>query len=115
MHRRALEIWERLLGTDAPYVATILNEIEKNHLKQDQYAQAEPFAKRALAIHEKAYGPNEKALLESLNTLVCIYNSLGKFTESSQSISTLKFQRWPVPPSPTTTNGAQNKGWAYSG
>jgi len=49
-------------------VATSLNNLAELYYIQGQYAKAEPLHKRALAIREKALGPNHPDVATSLNT-----------------------------------------------
>ncbi len=47
-----------------------------------QYAQAEPLYQRALAIDEKALGPEHPAVATGLNNLALLYYAEGKYTEA---------------------------------
>src|SRR5262249_38945600 len=44
-----------------------------------RYAQAEPLAKRALAIREKVLGPDNPRVTESLDDLGLLYQSQGRY------------------------------------
>jgi tetratricopeptide (TPR) repeat protein len=54
LYKRGLVIQEKALGPEHPVVATSLNNLAGLYRAQGQYAQAELFYKRALAIQEKA-------------------------------------------------------------
>src|SRR5271170_1153504 len=47
-----------------------------------QYAEAEPLHKRALAIREKALGPDHPDVATILNNLTRIYQAQGRYTEA---------------------------------
>jgi len=49
---------------------------------QGRYQEAIPIAKRALAIHEKALGPEHPAVAQSLNNLALLYYSLGDYAKA---------------------------------
>jgi len=54
-------------------VATSLSNLAALHDSQDQYAKAEPLYNRALAIREKALGPEHPDVATSLNNLAMLY------------------------------------------
>jgi len=47
-----------------------------------EYAQAEPLFRRALAIDEKAWGPEHRETATSLNNLASLYQDQGKYEEA---------------------------------
>jgi len=49
---------------------------------QGQYAQAEPLYNRALAIREKALGPDHPAVFQSLNNLAALYRATKRDEEA---------------------------------
>ena len=49
---------------------------------QGRYQEAIPIAKRALAIHEKAFGPEHPAVAQSLNNLALLYSSLSDYAKA---------------------------------
>jgi tetratricopeptide (TPR) repeat protein len=51
---------------------------------QGRYAEAEPLCKRALAITEKALGPDHPMVGTRLNTLASLYRSQGRYAEAEQ-------------------------------
>jgi len=73
LYRRALAIYEKVLGPDHADVATSLNNgAWLLHAKCD-YAGAEPLYRRALAIKEKALGPDHpetKTIRTNLQALI---------------------------------------------
>ncbi len=50
------------------------------------YTEAEPLLKRALAIREKALGPDNPAVAQSLNNLAEAYRAQGRHTEAQPLI-----------------------------
>ena len=49
---------------------------------QGRYAEAEPLYKRALAIEEKALGPEHPDVATSLNNLAVLYQAQGRYAEA---------------------------------
>ncbi len=49
---------------------------------QGHYAEAEPLHKRALAIREKALGPEHPPVAQSLNNLALLYQAQGRYAEA---------------------------------
>jgi tetratricopeptide (TPR) repeat protein len=62
--------------------AAILNEQARQYLDQGKYDEAEPLLKRALAIREKALGPDHPDTAQSLNNLALIYQAQEKYAEA---------------------------------
>ena len=68
--------------SDDPMVANALNEVALLYKAQGQYAQAEPLYKRALAIREKALGPDHPDVAQSLNNLADLYSAQGRHADA---------------------------------
>ena len=49
---------------------------------QGRYAEAEPLYKRALAIQEKALGPDHPDVATALNNLAVLYRHQGRYAEA---------------------------------
>ena len=102
-HRRALAIREKVLGPNHPDTATSLNNLANvlfEQGKDDRTSAAEQRARassgqrvqsiseveglyrRALAIQERALGPEHPALANTLNNLAAMLDQQGKFSES---------------------------------
>src|SRR5262249_29438041 len=62
-------------------VTNLINQAE-DYLKQGRYAEAEPLYKRALAIIEKAPGPDHQVSVAALNGLAEVYLGQGKYAEA---------------------------------
>jgi tetratricopeptide (TPR) repeat protein len=58
LYKRALNILEKMPGTDHPDTATILNNLGAFYVSQSKYADAEPFFRRSLTIVEQLLGAN---------------------------------------------------------
>ena len=63
-------------------MATSLNNLAELYHAQGQYAQAEPLYKRALAIREKALGPDHPDVATSLNNLAALYRAQGQYAQA---------------------------------
>ena len=53
---------------------------------QGRYADAEPLYKRALAICEKALGPDHPDVAASLNDLAALYSKQGRYADAEPLI-----------------------------
>ncbi len=79
----ALEEAEKF-GSHDPRLATTLNALGEVYRAQGDYAAAEPLHKRALAIREKALGPDDAAVAQSLSNLAETYRAQGRIAEAEQ-------------------------------
>ena len=52
------------------------------YIRQGKYSEAEPLCQRALAIDEKALGPNHPNVATNLNNLAELYRAQGKYSEA---------------------------------
>jgi tetratricopeptide (TPR) repeat protein len=59
--------------------ARLLNQLAGYALARGKYAEAEPLFQRALAIYEKALGPDHPYVAASLNNLAGLYHNQGKY------------------------------------
>src|SRR5262249_30712138 len=66
--------------------ATSINNLASLYNAQGRYAEAEPLYKRALAIGEKALGPEHPTVALSLNNLAALYNVQGRYAEALDPI-----------------------------
>jgi tetratricopeptide (TPR) repeat protein len=62
--------------------ASILNETAVYYNARAAWAEAEPLLQRALAIREKALGPEHPALATRLNNLAELYQDTGRWAEA---------------------------------
>src|SRR6266545_1569169 len=79
---RALEIRERLLGTEHPDVAAAINSLAGIYSDRGKYVKAEPLYRRALNSREKAPGKDHPDTGASLNNLALLYRRQGKYAEA---------------------------------
>ena len=61
---------------------TSLNNLAALYETQGQYAKAEPLYQRALAIREKALGPEHPDVAASLNNLAVLYHAQGQYAKA---------------------------------
>ena len=59
-----------------------LNNLAVLYQGQGRYAEAEPLYKRALAIREKALGPDHPDVAASLNNLAVLYAAQGRYADA---------------------------------
>jgi CHAT domain-containing protein/Tfp pilus assembly protein PilF len=84
LNNRVLEARERLLGRDAPEVASSLNGIAMVYHDTGDYAKAESFYLQSLAIREKTLGPNDPLVANSLNNLAILYRMNADYSKAEQ-------------------------------
>ena len=77
----ALEEAEKF-GEQDPRLATILNNLAALYLGQGQYDEAEPLFRQALAIVEKAQGPEHPNVAISLENCAELLGNLGRDAEA---------------------------------
>ena len=65
-------------------MANSLNNLAELYRAQDRYAEAEPFQKRALAIREKALGPDHPNVAKSLENYAAVLRKTGRTTEAAK-------------------------------
>ncbi|ACF47371.1 TPR repeat-containing protein (plasmid) [Prosthecochloris aestuarii DSM 271] len=82
LYRRALDIYEKQLGGEHPYVATSLNNLAELFRAQGKYGEAEPLYRRALGIDEKALGLEHPEVATDLNNLALLLDAQGKYGEA---------------------------------
>ena len=78
--RRALSISERVF--DDPHLANRLNNLGKVLMDRGELEGALTHVQRALAIHEKVYGPDHPSVSASLNSLGQILILMGNLDEA---------------------------------
>ena len=76
---------EKALGPDHPHVAISLSYIAALYAKLKRYQEAEPLAKRALAINERAFGADHVYVADSLGHLAILYRAMGR-NEDAESL-----------------------------
>ena len=81
LYLAALERAEKL-GDGNALVSLSLNNLAELYYTQGKYAEAEPLFRRALAIDEKATGPDLSYIAKNLNNLAILYYAQGKYAEA---------------------------------
>ena len=79
--RMALELAEQFRNGEY-LVGTSLNNRALLYHEQGEYADAEPLYQRALAIREKALGPEHPQVAQTLNNLAGLYREQGKYAKA---------------------------------
>ncbi len=69
-------------GEQDTRLATSLNNLALLYGNQGEYGEAEPLYQLALAILEKALGPEHPQVAAGLNNLALLYKTQGKYTEA---------------------------------
>jgi tetratricopeptide (TPR) repeat protein len=59
-----------------------LNKLARSYHEQQRYTEAESLYQRALAISEKALGPEHPGTAATLNNLAVLYRELGRQAEA---------------------------------
>ena len=77
----AIEQAEKL-GANDPRLAISLDALAEAYYLQSKFAQGEALALRALAIRERAFGPDSLEVVGSLNNLGLLYHAQGRVTEA---------------------------------
>jgi len=80
--RRALSIFEQVLGSESPEVASVLNDLAWLCYYQASYEQAEPLLIRALTIREQALGPEHPETASTLNNLAWLYSQQSEYAQA---------------------------------
>ncbi len=78
LHKRALAIREKVLGSEHPDVAESYNNLAQLYQAQGRFAEAEPFHRRALAIWERALGPEHPDVAQSLENYAALLRKTGR-------------------------------------
>ena len=85
------------LGKEDIRLAESLNGLAQVYRYQQNHAEAEPRARRSLAILERALGPSHKAVLPSLVNLAGITRAMYRHAEAEQVYRRLLSIRWGTP------------------
>ncbi|HEX6623813.1 MAG TPA: tetratricopeptide repeat protein, partial [Pyrinomonadaceae bacterium] len=84
--RRALAVFEKLLGPEHQFVALSLNNLAELYRERGDIARAEPLYRRALAVYEKALGPDHPEVAAVLNNLAVLYQAEGDYARAEPLI-----------------------------
>jgi len=81
-HAQACAALVQQFGFEFVEVARLFNRAGLYLVARGRYAEAEPLYQRALAISEKALGPEHPNVANSLNNLAALYRGQGKYAEA---------------------------------
>ena len=85
------------LGREDIRLAESLNGLAQIYRYQQNYADAEPLARRSLAILERALGNAHEALIPSLINVASIARTKGEYAEAEQAYRRILTVRWGMP------------------
>ncbi|MBD2091284.1 CHAT domain-containing protein [Microcoleus sp. FACHB-1515] len=80
--QQTLEIYERILGANHPFVAISLNNLAELYREQGDYAQALPLYQQSRSILEATWGVNHPDVATALNNLALLYLDQGDYVEA---------------------------------
>ena len=63
-------------------LASTLNNLAERYKEEGRYADADPLYNRALAIREKALGPDHPDVAQSVNNLANLYSAQGRYADA---------------------------------
>ena len=81
-HAQACAALGEEFGFESVQEALLFNQAGVYLAERARYAEAGPLYQRALAIREKALGPEDPSVATSLNNLALLYDNQGKYTEA---------------------------------
>ena len=86
IHRRALDLRERVLGKE--HVDTLMsrNAIGASLYYQGKYPEAEKISREELTLHEKLLGQEDPRTLATRHNLGAVLNNQGKYAESKKML-----------------------------
>src|SRR5262249_51185472 len=82
LFERVIEIRKRILGPDAPDLATAIQDLAVFYYYKGDYLRAESLSSHALAIREKKLGPEHPHVASSLNLLASHYSNKGDYAKA---------------------------------
>jgi tetratricopeptide (TPR) repeat protein len=82
LYQRAVQVRERLFGSEYPEVAQSLNGLAELCREQGKFSEAEPLYQRTLQIRERHLGSEHPEVAQSLTNLANLYYQQGKYVEA---------------------------------
>jgi CHAT domain-containing protein/Tfp pilus assembly protein PilF len=94
----------------------VLNDLALLYLQQDRYADAEPLLKRALAVREKALGPDHPTVAPELNNLAKLYDDQNRYADAEllYKRALAIHEKWRGPEHPRFANSLNNLAVLYT-
>ncbi len=96
--QRALDIYEKVSGTEHLDTISSLDDLAVVYYKQGKYKQAEPLLQRALLIRERFLGSEHPDILSTLDNLTELYYKLGKYSSAiplcQRALSIRESKQW---------------------
>ncbi|HKX32540.1 MAG TPA: CHAT domain-containing tetratricopeptide repeat protein, partial [Blastocatellia bacterium] len=83
LYRRALDIFEKVLGPEHPEAARALLCLALLYHDQADYARAEPLYRQALGIFEKTLGAEHPEFASALNNLALLFRNQGDYAKAT--------------------------------
>ena len=81
-YEKALEISERVLGSDHPLRATINNSMALTYKEQGDYAKALEYCEKALEIRERVLGSDHLDTATTHNIIAGVYKVMGDYAKA---------------------------------
>lgn len=81
-YRRALDVWDQILGPGHPSTATTLNNLAEAHRLQGDHDEAAPLYREAVRLWEETVGPDHPNVATALNNLALVHQARGEFAEA---------------------------------
>ena len=82
LYLQVLELCQRLLGDNHPFVAASFNNLALLYRFQGRYEEAESIQLQALALDKQLLGDNHPDVATSLNNLALLYRFQGRYEEA---------------------------------
>jgi nucleoside phosphorylase/tetratricopeptide (TPR) repeat protein len=86
MHRQALMLKEKVLGSEHPSTLDSMNNLALVLDSQGKYEEAEAMHRQALMLKEKVLGREHPSTLDSMNNLAIVLDNQGKYDDAEAVI-----------------------------
>jgi tetratricopeptide (TPR) repeat protein len=80
---RDYEIVKNIDGDISVVAEGFITEMQNFYIEWGKFDKAEPFSRKLLALRERHYGPGNKAVVNSIQTLADVLDKLGKKDEAA--------------------------------
>lgn len=81
---KALEISEKIQGSEYPGLASILEKLAELNDKQSKFAEAEAYYQKALELRKKVFGLEHYSVADSYNDLASLYRDTGDYIKAEK-------------------------------